>query len=99
MVWGVMLLRIFVCAVVLVMTQTAAQARRVALVIGQNAYSGGVSATVGLPKLSNPAGDAARMAKLLKQHGFEVIACDGKTPGCFDLNRVQFLGALKRLEE
>src|SRR5262245_55683469 len=99
MVWGVMLLRIFVCAVVLVMMQTAAEARRVALVIGKNAYSGGASATVGLPKLSNPAGDAARMAGLLKQHGFEVIACDGKTPGCFDLDRARFLGALKRLEQ
>src|SRR5262245_51113156 len=95
----VMLQRIFVCAVVLVMMQTAAQARRVALVIGQNAYSGGTSATVGLAKLSNPVGDAIRMAGLLKQHGFEVIACDGKTPGCFDLDRARFLAALKRLEK
>ena len=27
------------------------------------------------------------MAELLAKHGFEVIACDGKTPGCFDLDR------------
>jgi hypothetical protein len=94
-----MLLRILICVVVLSLTQTAAQARRVALVIGQNAYTGGTSATVGLPTLTNPAGDAARMAKLLEQYGFEVIACDGKTPGCFDLDRARFLGALKRLEQ
>ena len=34
-----MFLRIFVCVIALFLTQTAAQARRVALVIGQNAYS------------------------------------------------------------
>ena len=92
-----MFLRIIICVVVLSLTQTqsAAQARRVALVIGQNAYPGGASATVGLSALDNPARDAGRMAKLLEKHGFEVIACDGKAPGCFDLDRVRFLGALK----
>jgi tetratricopeptide (TPR) repeat protein len=99
LVWGVMFLRIVSFVAVLALTQTAAHARRVALVIGQNAYSGGTAASVGLPALGNPARDAGRMAKLLEQHGFEVIACDGKTPGCFDLDRVRLLGALKRLEQ
>jgi hypothetical protein len=57
LVWGVMFLRIFICAVVLVMMQTAAQARSI------TPTPGGTSATAGLPKLSNPAGDAARMEK------------------------------------
>ena len=54
--------------------------RRVALVIGQNAYSA-------LDPLVNPRLDAQRMAKTLAAHGFDVIACDEKTPGCFDLTR------------
>jgi uncharacterized caspase-like protein len=78
---------------------TTAEARRVALVIGQNAYPGGGSATVGLPPLENPKLDAARMAALLARYGFEVIACDGKTPGCFDLDRKALLDALNRLEQ
>ena len=87
-----MFLRIIVCIAALALTQTAAQARRVALVIGQNAYSG-------LQTLDNPTRDAARMAKLLDKHGFEVIACDGKTPGCFNLDRGRFLDALTKLEQ
>src|SRR4051794_13545619 len=63
-----------------------AEAHRVALVVGQNAYVGGGAATLGLVPLANPGRDARRMAELLVQHGFEVIACDGKTPGCFDLD-------------
>jgi hypothetical protein len=43
--------------------------RRVALVIGQSAYPGGSSATIGLPALNNPArrpphGGATRPARL-----------------------------------
>jgi hypothetical protein len=94
---GIMFLRIFFFVAVLALTQTAAYARRVALVIGQNAYSGGNAASIGLPALDNPARDAGRMLKLLQQNGFEVIACDGKTPGCFDLNRARFLDALKKV--
>jgi hypothetical protein len=75
------------------------EARRVALVIGQNAYPGGASATIGLPHLDNPVRDAHGMAEILAKHGFEVISCDGATPECFDLNRSGFLDALKRLEE
>src|SRR5262249_4634940 len=36
---------------------------------------------------------------LLAKHGFEVIACDGKTPGCHDLDRKGFLDALMRFEQ
>jgi tetratricopeptide (TPR) repeat protein len=61
--------------------------RRVALVIGQNAYTA-------LDRLVNPKLDATRMAKLLHANGFDVIACDGKNPGCFDLTRDQLIEAL-----
>src|SRR5262245_14108103 len=67
--------------------------KRVALVIGQSAYPGGSSATVGLPALDNPARDAHRMAELLVRHNFEVISCDGSTPGCHDLDRGRLLDA------
>ena len=96
---GMMFLRIFVCAVALSLMQTAAEARRVALVIGQNAYPGGVSATVGLRPLDNAVPDAVRMIELLAKHRFEVISCDGKAPGCLNVDRGQFLQALKQLEQ
>ena len=54
--------------------------RRVALVIGNSAYSG-------LTPLNNPGLDAARMAELLAENGFDVHSCDGTRPGCFDLTR------------
>src|SRR5262245_61994416 len=73
--------------------------KRVALVIGQSAYPGGSSATIGLPALDNPARDAQSMAELLAKHGFVVISCDGKTPGCQDLDRGRLLDALTRLEQ
>jgi len=72
--------------------------RRVALVIGQSAYPGRSSAIIGLPALDNPARDAHRMAELLGRHGFEVISCDGDTPGCYDLDRARLLKALIQLE-
>jgi uncharacterized caspase-like protein len=50
-----------------IMTSGAAQAeRRVALVIGNGAYTK-------MPALPNPRSDAEAMASLLKQNGFEVI--------------------------
>jgi tetratricopeptide (TPR) repeat protein len=76
-----------------------AEARRVALVIGQDAYPGGASAAIGLPRLDNPALDARRMAELLAKHGFEVVRCDGKAPGCFNLDRSRFLDVLKTFEQ
>jgi len=32
------------------------------------------------------------------KHGIEVIACDGRTSGCFDLTRAGLIAALKTLE-
>ncbi len=75
-----------------------AEARRVALVIGQDSYPGGPSASVGLPPLYNSRNDARSVAALLSQHGFEVISCDGKQAGCFDQSRTGLLKALAELE-
>ena len=93
-----MLARLAVAFAVIAMLSLPAQARRVALVIGQNAYPGGGAARVGLPKLDNPTPDARSVATLLAEHGFDVISCDGKEAGCFDLNRAGFLDALGKLE-
>src|SRR5262245_48109212 len=65
--------------------------RRVALVIGNDTYQV-------LTPLSNPRLDAGRLAATLAGNGFEVISCDGKRPGCFDLTRAQMLDALDALE-
>jgi len=94
-----MFIRVVAFVLALIATVGPVEARRVALVVGQNAYPGGASATIGLPQLDNPVPDARSMAAILTKHGFEVISCDGKTPGCFDLDRSHFLDALKRLEE
>ena len=94
-----MLIRVLAAVAALIAMAAAAEARRVALVIGQNAYPGGRSATtIGLPPLDNPKPDAQSMAALLSKHGFEVIGCDGTAPGCYDLDRVRFLRALDQLE-
>lgn len=72
---------------------TAAEARRVALVVGQSNYTAGLSA------LSNPRNDASRLASLLTAHGFDVLSCDdGKTRGCYDLDGGQLASALDRLQ-
>ncbi len=54
--------------------------KRVALVIGNAAYTG-------LKPLPNPGIDAESLTAALGGAGFEVISCDGKRPGCFDLTR------------
>ena len=95
-----MILRTFICAVALALMATGAQARRVALVIGQSAYPGSTSVgATELRTLNNPRQDATRMARLLEQHGFEVIACDGTILGCFDLDHQRLLDALTTLEQ
>jgi hypothetical protein len=38
------------------------------------------------------------MVELLDRHDFEVISCDGNTPGCHDLDRARLLKALTQLE-
>jgi Caspase domain len=60
-------------------TSQAAPEKRVALVIGQNAYAN-------FNSLDNSVPDARTMAALLAKNGFEVISCDGKE-ACFDLSR------------
>jgi uncharacterized caspase-like protein len=82
----------------ILMLSAPTDARRVALVIGQDAYPGGKSATIGLPALNNSGQDARSVAALLQKHGFEVISCDGKEPGCFDVKREQLIDALAKLE-
>src|SRR5262245_54180778 len=94
-----MLNRIVAFAVALLLVLTTAEARRVALVIGQNDYLGGASATVGLRPLDNAVHDAIRMTELHAKHGFEVMSCDGKKPGCLNVNRGRFLEALNQLEQ
>ena len=54
--------------------------KRVALVIGNNAYKE-------LHALGNPGADAESLAEMLAGRGFDTISCDGKRPGCFDLTR------------
>jgi tetratricopeptide (TPR) repeat protein len=76
----------------------SAQAGRVALVIGQNAYPGGSPEATGLPTLANPVPDAKGVVELFAGAGFEVLSCDGKQPGCFDLNREGLLKALDQLK-
>src|ERR1700680_449068 len=94
-----MYLRVIVAFAAILSMVTPAEARRVALVIGQNAYPGGFSSTIGLPRLDNPGRDARSIAELLARHGFEVLSCDGKQPGCFDLDRTALLATLIKLED
>ena len=78
-----MLRRVALFAVALLSLVEVAEARRVALVIGQDAYPGGASATVGLPKLHNPVRDARRMAELSRQarlRGDRLRRQDGRLP-------------------
>jgi uncharacterized caspase-like protein len=88
--------------------------KRIALVIGQDAYPGGGAAVKGLPVLYNSRNDAKAMAALLARHGIEVIKCGGggptppeaakqkasdpNSPGCFDLDEAGLTQALGTLE-
>jgi Caspase domain/Thioredoxin len=92
-----MIVRLVLLAAALLTLMQPAHARRVALVVGQGAYLGGAEATIGLSPLVNPPNDAGRIAELLERHGFEVLSCDGKRPGCFDLDRAGLLAALDQL--
>ncbi len=93
-----MLHRVAIALLALFIQLQPADAKRVALVIGQNAYAGGTSATVGLVPLANPRNDASAMASLLQKNGFEVLSCDEARPGCFDLDHDGLLSALERLK-
>lgn len=67
---------------------SAFAAGRVALIIGNSTYEN-------LSTLSNPVMDAARMAEMLADNGFDVMSCDGQAAGCFDLDRGGMLDALE----
>src|SRR5215471_161422 len=73
---------VFIVAAMLMGTGAArAEApKRVALVIGNASYQS-------LAPLGNPRLDAERLATLLDGNGFDVVRCDGRHPGCFDLDR------------
>lgn len=71
----------------LILAPAAFAERRVALVIGNQAYAS-------LSILANPALDAGRMAAILGDNGFDVMSCDGTRPGCFDLDRNGMVVAL-----
>lgn len=89
----------FVLAIfALLLGAPALAGNRVALVIGQDSYPGGKSATIGLPRLYNSGKDAVSVVALLQKHGFEVLSCDGKRPGCFDLDRARLEKALGDLK-
>ena len=77
---GAFMFRRFTAAsAALLLTITFAEARRVALVIGQDDYSS-------IGALDNSVRDARKVTELLTKHGFEVIACDGSSPGCLNAN-------------
>lgn len=90
--------RVLVPVIMLLMATPAFAGKRVALLIGQDAYPGGKSATIGLPPLANSGNDVRKVASLLSSHGFEVMSCDGKRPGCFNLDRQQLTKALADLK-
>jgi tetratricopeptide (TPR) repeat protein len=83
-----LLLLVAVCSA----PSAAAAERRVALVIGNNAYTG-------LGPLNNARADADRMIAILLKHGFEVISCDGQRPGCFDLSHYGLKTAVSTLRK
>lgn len=92
-------MRVLAALAALMAMAAGAEARRVALVIGQNAYVQSPSSSVRMPPLDNPVRDAGSLAELLNKHGFEVIACDGSKPGCFNLDQTRFVDALATFEQ
>ena len=84
-------------AVAVAVAGQTAEARRIALVIGQNAYTTGGGA--GLLPLINPHNDALAVTALLRRHGFEILSCGGAQATCLDVNRAEMLSALDRLQE
>ena len=70
---------------VLVLAAAPAEARRVALIIGNNNYSA-------LSKLENPVPDAKAVASVLKAHGYEVFEH-------YDITRADLLDALESFKQ
>src|SRR5262245_62159355 len=79
-------------AVILAALTQARADGRVALVVGNDAYRS-------LSPLANPGADARALARVLAANGFEVLSCDGKEPGCFDLTREGLQDALEVLAD
>src|SRR5262245_57746837 len=93
---GDLSVRIFILSAIAALLLAAAPAaaqspKRVALVIGNDTYQS-------LTRLNNPRLDAGRLSGILAASGFDVISCDGRRPGCFDLTRATLLDALETLE-
>jgi tetratricopeptide (TPR) repeat protein len=86
------MLRIAIAFSALLAATAAPAEKRVALVIGNAAYAK-------LQPLNNPILDATRMATILARHGFDVLSCDDKAPGCFDLDREEMTDVLEDFEE
>ena len=85
--------RLFLAGVFLfgfIAAAVAAPEKRVALVIGNSAYTA-------LKPLKNPGIDAESLVKTLAERGFDVISCDGQRPGCFDLSRDGLTSAIAQL--
>ena len=70
---------------ILLIAAVPAEARRVALIIGNNNYSA-------LSKLDNPVPDAKAVAGVLKAHGFEVFEH-------YDITRADLLDALETFKK
>ena len=87
-------MRFLLCLLLFFVAVTPAMAKRVALVIGNQDYSK-------LEKLNNPVRDVHRLARVLKRHGFDVLACEGDMtpakPGCTDLSGADMRDALTDL--
>src|SRR5438132_66697 len=70
---------------ILLLAAAPAEARRVALIIGNDNYTA-------LSKLDNPVPDAKAIATALKAHGFEVFEH-------YDINRADLLDALETFKQ
>lgn len=88
---------IVLAAVAVALAGQTAEARRIALVIGQNAYTTGGGA--GLVPLINPHNDALAVTTLLRRHGFEIVTCGGAQATCLDISRSEMLTALDQLQQ
>jgi tetratricopeptide (TPR) repeat protein len=90
---GVLRLALASFALCLAASAAAAQTpgRRVAFIVGNDAYTK-------LRPLANPRADASRLARLLDRNGFDVLSCNGKEPGCFNLTREGMTEALDDLK-
>lgn len=90
--YGLGLFSAIAIAIAAIVPAVASASDRVALIVGNDAYDN-------LKPLNNPVADAARLAAILVEHGFDVLSCDGTRPGCYNLTREQLNDALEEFEE